>query len=187
MQRLTSPLLALSGTTLLAALACTSTTAVSLVLPITASVVVSPSQFLGDVPCGKGGAALYQATLIDVTEGAETTGEALPSSTLVSCDTDAYFESVIPGNRYIAEIQVYERSDLESAKVGKPGAADADGDKVAPTWTSTCWGEDARGPWGQAQGGAGGAGGAASDPLGVLAFTQSRVVIAGCERLARAE
>jgi hypothetical protein len=107
---------------------------------------VEPSLFLGDVGCGERGLARYVVTLTDVTSGASQL--PIPSSSLTGCTTstsfgtpadlgDAGIRSVQQGHLYTAEIDGYDRADLNQA----PGArevTDSTGVVVPPRWTTTC-------------------------------------------------
>lgn len=148
---------------------------------------VSPSAFLGDTPCSdEGGMRLYQATLLDVTDGLEASF-ALPSSDLVACTADVEFEFVESGRYYIAEIRGFDRSDISAAQKGAALAVDESGAPVAPRWETTCYGQDGVTPADFGLGGAGdsaagGIGGAGPD-LGIRSFSKTIVTVRGCEPL----
>jgi hypothetical protein len=74
----------------------------------TTAVSVSPSLFLGDVPCSTQGGALqsYVVTLTDITTpGSPAT---LPSSPPTPCSRDTLFRYIAPARKYIAEIDGYD-------------------------------------------------------------------------------
>ena len=88
--------------------------------------VVKPERFLGQVPCldTEGAAKLYVATLEDVTPNlfgrpeATPTSFTLPSSAPTSCHLPVGFGFVIAGHQYVADLQVYDRSDHRPAVTG---------------------------------------------------------------------
>lgn len=123
---------------------------------------VEPRAFLGDVPCdtGAGSARLYVATLTDVTANTDGgTGErfTLASSGPVSCNRVVTFGFVVPGHEYVAEVDVYDRTDVRplgtAADNGCRGAGcaatgsrvmlDPDGNVLEPRWTTRCGDPDA--------------------------------------------
>jgi hypothetical protein len=109
-------------------------------------VVVKPERFLGQVPCldTEGAAKVYVATLEDVTPNlfgrpeATPTSFALPSSAPTSCHQPVGFGFVIAGHQYVADLQVYDRSDLAAAVTGSAIMLDPDGNVALPRWTTTC-------------------------------------------------
>jgi hypothetical protein len=111
-------------------------------------VVVYPARFLGQVPCldTPGAAKRYVATLEDVTAdlfgqaGAAATSFALPSSQPTSCNLPVAFGFVTPGHEYVADIQVYDRADIEPAAPGGSVMVDQSPAHlyVAPRWTTSC-------------------------------------------------
>jgi hypothetical protein len=155
-------------------------------------VQVSPEAFLGDVPCGpEGGMQSYQATLVDVTPADVTLGFdqgfALPHSKVVPCTSALNFEFVRVGHNYIAHVVGFDRSDIEAQNPGSSVVVDENGDSVMPRFTTTCWGRDGEDPPDPSMGGANAddedlnLGGA--NALGVTAYTETRVVVRGCEPL----
>jgi hypothetical protein len=107
-------------------------------------VQVSPSAFLGTVPClaGEGSMARYVATLIDTTDpGAPF---VLPSSPPISCNASVGFSLVVPGRRYAAEIDGYDREDLVPVAPGVRELVDPETrELVTPRWTTVCGGRSA--------------------------------------------
>jgi hypothetical protein len=125
-------------------------------------VEVSPDDFLGDVPCTDAPRAMrrYVATVFDLgpdgaggessggAGNAETTEFALPSSTVVGEDDNAVpipctqsvgFSHVVPGNKYRAEVDGYDRDDLIALAPGLSVLLDPlTLERVAPRWTTKC-------------------------------------------------
>jgi hypothetical protein len=66
------------------------------------------------------------------------TGFALPSSAAVPCTERAGSSLVVATRLYVADIQVYDRSDLTPLGAGSPVMVDAKGSFVAPRWTTSC-------------------------------------------------
>jgi hypothetical protein len=149
---------------------------------------VSPAAFLGSTPCSDlGGMKLYQATLLDVTDGFEG-AFTLPSSALVPCTADVEFEFVRPGRYYIAQVKGYDRSDLKVQGPGSPLVTNSTGDLVSERWKTTCWGQDGitRADLGlDGQGDESGMGGG-GPVMGVRSFSKTVVTVRGCEPLSDA-
>jgi hypothetical protein len=127
---------------------------------------------------------LYQATLLDVSDGLEEAVQ-LPSSDIVPCTSALEFEFIEPGHRYIAEIHGFDRADIETAAPGSPLVLAQDGGRVLPRWSTTCWGQDGVTPGDLGLGGAGGdtgAGGASAE-MGVESFSKTVVTVRGCVAL----
>jgi hypothetical protein len=107
-------------------------------------VAVDPEDFLGPVPCSDAPGAMqrYVATFIDVTPeaaDAEPIGEfTLPSSRPVDCLQRVGSSLVVPGHKYVAEIDAYDRIDLQPLGPGSRTIVDGSGTFVAPRWTTTC-------------------------------------------------
>jgi hypothetical protein len=111
-------------------------------------VVVYPARFLGQVPCldTPGAAKRYVATLEDVTPnlfgqaGAAATSFALASSLPTSCNLPVAFGFVTPGHEYVADIQVYDRADIQPAAPGGSVMVDQSPAQlyVAPRWSTSC-------------------------------------------------
>lgn len=106
-------------------------------------VEVAPETFLGSLPCSDAPGAVqrYVATLTDVTETGDAGVErrfTLPSSQPLSCTRAVGFSFVVPGNRYMASIDAYDRSDISPLAPGLPDMVDPSGARVAPRWTSRC-------------------------------------------------
>ena len=105
-------------------------------------VTVAPSTFGQGVVCGEfpGAWKTYVATLTDVTEPAKPI--TLASSNPVPCTMPVSFAWVIPGHKYTAQIDGYDRSDLESIGVpssGNPQMVDrVTREEVEPRWTTKC-------------------------------------------------
>lgn len=105
-------------------------------------ITLRPADFGGAVPCSKlpGAWKTWVATLIDVTDdGSPVT---LASSYPVSCSMPVSFAFVIPGHRYYAEIEAYDRDDIVA--YGPPASGSrhmidpVTGEDVAPRWTARC-------------------------------------------------
>jgi hypothetical protein len=116
-------------------------------------IAVSPQDFLGGVRCANAPGAMrrYVATLYDVSEDVGVDGFALPSSGPVDCRLEAKFGMVVPGRRYVARVDGYDRTDIrplgapDVANSGSPVMVDAaTGEYVAPRWTSACSGAATR-------------------------------------------
>jgi hypothetical protein len=125
-------------------------------------VEVSPDDFLGDVACldAPGAMRRYVATVFDVGPddgaGGESSGGAgnaetefaLPSSTVVGgngqpaaipCTQNVGFSHVVPGHKYRAEIDGYDRDDLVALAPGLRVMTDPlTLERVAPRWTTSC-------------------------------------------------
>lgn len=120
---------------------------------------IAPEQFRGAVPCAANGSEAglkrYVATLIDPNDdgsggaggaapdeqaaGALNADDfALPSSEPTSCLAGVGFGFIVPGRRYIARIQGFDREDLSSRAPGSSLVVDAEGNPVAPRWTAEC-------------------------------------------------
>jgi hypothetical protein len=86
-------------------------------------VVVDPAEFLGDLPCAQidGAPKSYIATVVEI-ETQRRLGPANP----VSCGTPVVFHDIVGGQRYGAEIAVFDRP-ADAVTVGEAG-----------TWTATC-------------------------------------------------
>ncbi len=155
--------------------------------PRVTRVQVNPQAFLGSVPCdNRGGMEMYQASLLDVTDGLDA-AFVLPHSRIVPCTSVLHFEYVKPGRRYIAMISAFDRSDISQQNPASSVIVDEMGGSVAPRWTTTCWGKNDApqlGLGGSGMMNAGGAGGSSnSEGLGLEAFDKTTVVMQGCEEL----
>ena len=176
---------------------CTDQTSFTSETPLPTSILVSPEDFRGAVPCAledtPDAMQSYQVTLLDVT-GEEPF--ALPSSSLVPCLQPVSFTFVVPGRRYIARVSAFERADLSSPAPGYPEAVDENGVAVQPRGATTCYGSrsalDAASGLGGAGGAGspsdealfGGAGGAdGSQSIGVVAVRNSVLAVRGCAPL----
>lgn len=169
---------------LVALASCTNATRTPPRPPQPTSLAVSPTDFLGPVPCGgsPGNLLVYQATLYDVTEDLEEPFE-LPSSELLPCAVDAYFERIVAEHRYIARIRAFDRSDLSPLSLGSPVVLDAEGHPVEPRFTTTCLGRDDvdYGLGGAPNAGVGGVlGASAVEDWGVEAYENARIYVRGC-------
>lgn len=141
-------------------------------------VAVAPEDFSGDVPCldAPGAMQSYVVRLFDHGTAEEPLAFELPASVIlegtsyrpVSCQQPAVFGHVVPGHKYSAIVEAYDRSDLVALAAGSPVLVDANGDYVAPRWTTRC-GRTADG--------------APADGAVVSAFAVTRFV-RGCEPLA---
>lgn len=165
---------------------CSNTTRIPPRPPQPTSLAVSPKDFLGSTACGgaPGNLLVYQATLYDVTEDLDSPFE-LPSSELLTCDRDAYFERIVAEHRYIARIRAYDRTDLAPLSLGSPVALDPAGLPVTPRFTTTCLGNDgvdySLGGAPNGDLGLDGVGGASSvEGWGVQAFENARIYVRGC-------
>ena len=110
-------------------------------------VAVAPDDFLGNVPCGDAPGAMrrYVATIYDVTPGIGGDGGpsefALPSSGPVPCTRQIAFGGgfVLQGHRYVADIQAYDRTDIEPLGSGSNVMVNTTtGEVVKPRWTTSC-------------------------------------------------
>lgn len=114
-------------------------------------VAVAPADFKGEVPCADAPGAMrrYVVTLFDLGSAEEPTAPyALPSGVVrggdgifrpTACEQVAAFGFVIPGHRYDAEVEAYDRTDLHAVGPGSRNLMDdATGEYVAPRWTTTC-------------------------------------------------
>ncbi len=105
---------------------------------------VSPSEFLGNVPCleAEGAMRRYVATVFDVTtdEDAGTAEDfALPSSGPTNCSQPVGFAFVVGGHRYAAEVDGYDRVDIEPLAPGSRVMIDPETAlTVSPRWTTSC-------------------------------------------------
>jgi hypothetical protein len=153
-------------------LACSSSSGES-TEPSPTLVTVVPSTFGQGVLCGNfpGAWKTYVATLTDVTDPARPF--VLASSNPVACAMPVSFAWVVPGNKYTAEIEGYDRSDLVSwggPSSGSRHVVDpATGLDVPPRWTSRC-----------------GVAGAEDDPevrQPTTAFLQANMVVRDCTPL----
>lgn len=129
--------------------ACTGTSTVATVpLPATA-IVVDPADFMDDVPCldTPGAMRRYVATLFSVDPaGPLDAGRIeLPSSPPTSCNDPVWFQRVVDGTQYIAEIDGYDHDDIRPlGSDGGPGTAGSrtmvgpNNQYVAPRWTTSC-------------------------------------------------
>lgn len=100
---------------------------------------VDPSAFLGTVPClaGEGSMTRYVATLIDTSDPDQPF--ALPSSPPIPCNAAVGFSLVVPGHTYAAEVEGYDRDDLEPVEAGVRHLVDPDTrELVEPRWTTRC-------------------------------------------------
>ncbi len=132
-------------------------------------VTVAPSTFGQGVLCGDfpGAWKSYVATLTDVTDPARPF--VLASSNPVPCSMPVSFSWVIPGNKYVAEIDGYEQGNLVSyggVSSGSRHVVDpATGKDVKPRWQTACGRETEAG----------------QEPT--IAFLQSNVVVRDCAPL----
>lgn len=113
-------------------------------------IAVSPQDFAGDVPCTDAPGAMrsYVVTLYDLGSAEEPQEPfALPSSVVrqsdgsfgpARCESATAFSFVIPGHRYDAEVEVYDRDALRALGPGSRHLVDASGSYVPPRWTTTC-------------------------------------------------
>jgi hypothetical protein len=133
-------------------------------------VTVAPSTFGEGVLCGDfpGAWKSYVATLTDVTDPARPF--VLASSNPVPCSMPVSFSWVIPGNKYVAEIDGYEQGNLVSfggVSSGSRHVVDpATGQDVKPRWQTACGKETEAGQ---------------GEPT--TAFLQSNVVVGDCAPL----
>ncbi len=109
------------------------------------AIAVAPEDFLGAVPCSSGPGSMqrYVVTLFDVTTDESFT---LPSSGPSACTRATSFGFVVPGHRYVASVDGYDRTDvfpLGSANSGSPVMVDGTGQFVPPRWQTTCSGSAA--------------------------------------------
>jgi hypothetical protein len=149
--------------------ACSSSSGES-VEPSPTLVTVAPSTFGQGVLCGDfpGAWKSYVATLTDVTDPARPF--VLASSNPVPCSMPVSFSWVVPGNKYVAEIDGYEQSNLVSyggMSSGSRHVVDpATGQDVKPRWQTVCGKETE-----------------AAEGEPTMAFLQSNVVVRDCAPL----
>jgi hypothetical protein len=115
-------------------------------------VAVSAEDFRGAVPCETAPGAMrsFVATLTDLGTTEEPVTFSLPSSVVrsdalggrfapIACQQAAGFSFVVPGHRYSAEIEAYDRTDLVALGPGSRVLVDpASGNYVPPRWTTSC-------------------------------------------------
>jgi len=122
-------------------------------------VAVAPADFAGEVPCTPAPGAMrgYVVTLFDLGTAEEPTAPtALPSSVVrdesgefrpTPCQQTAAFSFVIPGHRYDAEVEAYDRADVHAVGAGSRLLVDdSTGSFVTPRWTTTCGRNEAGSP-----------------------------------------
>jgi len=91
----------------------------------------------------------FVATIFDLGSAEEPHDPfALPSSVVndgsdtyrpAKCENPAGFGFVIPGHRYDAEVEAYDRTDLKAVGLGSRYLVDENtGEYVQPRWTTTC-------------------------------------------------
>ncbi len=82
--------------------------------------------------------ARYVATLIDTSDSADEPF-ALPSSPPIPCNAAVGFSLVVPGHTYAAEVEGYDRDDLEPVAPGVRELVDPNTrELVKPRWTTRC-------------------------------------------------
>ncbi len=121
-------------------------------------VAVSANDFRGAVPCAAAPGAMrsFGATLTDQGTTEEPEDFTLPSSVVadgsgyapIRCEQPAAFAFVIPGHRYVGEVDAYDRSDLVALGPGSRHMVErSSGAYVAPRWTTRCGqGSGSQGP-----------------------------------------
>ncbi|HVJ16894.1 MAG TPA: hypothetical protein VM686_15745 [Polyangiaceae bacterium] len=136
----------------LTSLGCTDEPELVIVIAHPTLIQVSPTAFLGTVPCmaGEGAMQRYVATVFDVSpESDEEMGAggavagpaenfALPSSGPTPCGAPIATAFVVHGRLYAAEIDGYDRDDIEPLATGARQMVDQDGEIVPPRWTTSC-------------------------------------------------
>ena len=113
-------------------------------------VAVAPQDFLGEVVCADapGAARRMVVTFFDLGTAEEPADPfALPSTVLsdggayrpLSCLQPAATGFVIPGHRYDAEVDVYDRTDVHAlGPGGRTLVRDSTGEYVPPRWSTSC-------------------------------------------------
>ncbi|MBX3129502.1 MAG: hypothetical protein KF718_22475 [Polyangiaceae bacterium] len=112
-------------------------------------VAVSAEDFRGAVPCAPalGAMRTFVATLTDIGTSDAPLSFTLPSSVVASsggylpipCQQAAAFAFVVPGHRYVAEIDAYDRSDLRALGPGSRYLVEqGSGAYAPPRWTTRC-------------------------------------------------
>lgn len=100
-----------------------------------------PEDFRGGLLCGSepGAMRAYVATLTDIST---SPAFRLPSSGPVSCELAVSFAYVVPGHRYVASIDAYDRDDLVPLGGEESGSAimldERTGEVVPPVWVARC-------------------------------------------------
>jgi hypothetical protein len=125
----------------LALFGCDDSSGGNTIAPPPTMVVVDPQQFDPSVACvdAPGAMRVYVATLFDVTGDYDAAVPALPSSPPTACTTPVGFGYVEPGRKYRAEIDGYDRSDLESLTPGNRLLQQrGTGQLVEPRWRASC-------------------------------------------------
>jgi len=159
-----APYLVCVGLAVLAPFACSSTPTTSIAVVRPELVAVDPKDFLGEIPCqaprgpdsdadasvdaprNPEAAHSYVATLFDVTPAADggvpDPGTPLASSRPTTCQQQVTFAFVVPGRRYVAEIDAYgeDPNELIPISEGSRLMADASGARLVPRWAATCGG-----------------------------------------------
>ncbi len=124
------------------AAACITGTGTSTTAVVPTEVTIAPAAFAGSVPCGKvpGTWKTYVATLTDVTY--PDSPFQLASSSPVDCSMSVFFTLVIPLHSYVANIDAYDRDDIQpfgGISSGSPHMIDPKTNAdVSPRWTTSC-------------------------------------------------
>lgn len=118
---------------------------------------VAPQDFLGPVPCtdAAGGLRTYVTRLFDHGTAEEPMSFELPAGVVqgasgshvpVPCTQIAVFGHVVPGHRYSAIVEAYDRTDLRALAPGESLLLDPSGNFVEPRWTTRCGRDEAGNP-----------------------------------------
>ena len=127
--------------------ACSEDVGSGLSITVATQVGIEPATFVGDVACSANQGAMqsYVVTLQAFEDAEDTTPFSLPASLPTPCShAVAFRELIVPGNRYIAEIDAYDvpassLSPFGGATSGARQMRDATtGEVVSPRWTTTC-------------------------------------------------
>lgn len=126
--------------------ACASDASTGVVGSSPTEIVVEPEAFLHGAVCGPtdGSMRSYVVTLLAFDDANDTTPFTLPSSRPLPCSvTFAMRDLVVAGQRYSARIDGYEQDAASLLPFGGDASGsrqmlDANGDVIAPRWTTTC-------------------------------------------------
>jgi hypothetical protein len=106
---------------------------------VTTDDVAQGDALVGGMATADGGAVSCSADADPGTTPRAIVGFELPSTGPVDCQQSVSIGRVVPGHRYRAEIQGYDRADLVALAPGVPILVDpATGERVEPLWKFSC-------------------------------------------------